>query len=71
LKLEIEKCGSGCQNDSQCSTKNKGATNMNGTKKRNNQQHISITCPEENLAALIGEAKTNFEGIFSTLIITG
>lgn len=40
---------------------------MNGTRKDNNQQSISIRCPEENLAALIAEAKTNFDGIFAAL----
>jgi len=40
---------------------------MNGTRKDNNQQQISIRCPEENLAALIAEAKTNFDGIFAAL----
>jgi hypothetical protein len=40
---------------------------MNGTRKKNNQQLISIKCPEENLAALITEAKTNFDGIFASL----
>lgn len=40
---------------------------MNGTKKGNNQQPISIKCPEENLAALIVEAKTSFDGIFAAL----
>jgi transposase-like protein len=37
------------------------------TRKNNNQQLISIRCPEENLAALIAEAKTNFNGIFEAL----
>lgn len=40
---------------------------MNGTRKKSNQQHISIKCPEETLAALIMEAKTNFDGIFAAL----
>lgn len=40
---------------------------MNGTRKDNNQQQISIRCPEENLAELIAEAKTNFDGIFAAL----
>jgi hypothetical protein len=40
---------------------------MNGTKKDDNQQHISIRCPEENLAALIADAKANFDGIFAAL----
>jgi len=40
---------------------------MNGTRKDSNQQHISIKCPEENLATLISEAKTNFDGIFAAL----
>lgn len=40
---------------------------MNGTKKDNNQQPLSIRCPEEHLAALIVEAKTNFDGIFAAL----
>jgi len=40
---------------------------MNRTRKDNNQQPLSIRCPEENLAALIAEAKTNFDGIFAAL----
>jgi putative transposase len=40
---------------------------MNGTKKKDQQQLISFNCPEENLAALIAEAKENFEGIFAAL----
>lgn len=40
---------------------------MNGTRKNNKQQQISIRCPEENLAALIAEAKTSFEDIFAAL----
>lgn len=40
---------------------------MNGTKNNNQQQFFSLGCPEENLAALIAEAKTNFEGIFAAL----
>ena len=40
---------------------------MNGTKKKDQQQLISLSCPEENLAALIAEAKTSFEDIFAAL----
>ena len=40
---------------------------MNGTKKTSKQQHISLNCPEENLAALIAEAKTSFDDIFAAL----
>ena len=40
---------------------------MNGTKKKDHKQLISLRCPEENLAALIVEAKTNFDGIFAAL----
>ena len=40
---------------------------MNGTKKTSKQQPISLSCPEENLAALIAEAKTSFDDIFAAL----
>lgn len=40
---------------------------MNGTRKKDQQQLISFNCPEENLAALIAEAKTSFEDIFAAL----
>lgn len=40
---------------------------MNGTRKKDQQQLISLNCPEENLAALIAEAKTSFEDIFAAL----
>ena len=38
---------------------------MNGTKKSSRKQLISLRCPEENLAALIAEAKTDFDSIFA------
>ena len=40
---------------------------MNRTKNKSKQQHISLSCPEENLAALIAEAKTSFDDIFAAL----
>ena len=40
---------------------------MNGTKNTSKQQRISLNCPEENLAALIAEAKTSFDDIFAAL----
>ncbi len=40
---------------------------MNRTQKTNNQQHISLHCPEEKIAALIAEAKINFESVFAGL----
>jgi putative transposase len=40
---------------------------MNRTKKDHNQQHISIHCPEEKLAGMIADAKTNFNDIFASL----
>ena len=40
---------------------------MNGTRKKDQPQRISLSCPEENLAALIAEAKTSFDDIFATL----
>ncbi len=40
---------------------------MTGIKKNSRKNLISLRCPEENLAALIAEAKTNFDGIFAAL----
>lgn len=40
---------------------------MNGTKKNNQEQLISLNCPEEKIAALITDAKTSFENIFAAL----
>ncbi|NGX48184.1 MAG: hypothetical protein K1000chlam3_01574, partial [Chlamydiae bacterium] len=40
---------------------------MNSTKKNNQEQPISLACPEEQIAALIAEAKTSFEDIFAAL----
>ena len=40
---------------------------MNGTNNKGRQQPISLSCPEENLAALIAEAKTSFDDIFAAL----
>ncbi len=40
---------------------------MNGTKKKDQQQLISLSCPEEKLAALIAESKTCFDDIFAAL----
>ncbi len=40
---------------------------MNGTRKNSQEQPISLSCPEEKIAALIAEAKTSFEDIFAAL----
>ena len=39
---------------------------MNG-KKTSTQKDISLSCPEENLAALIAEARISFDDIFTAL----
>ena len=40
---------------------------MNHTKKKNQEQHLSLRCPEKELATLIAQAKTDFNGIFASL----
>lgn len=40
---------------------------MNGIKNKKDKQLISLSCPEEKIAALISEAKINFEDIFAAL----
>lgn len=40
---------------------------MNRTRKTNQEQSISLSCPEEKIAALIANAKTSFEDIFAAL----
>jgi hypothetical protein len=40
---------------------------MNSTRKNNQGQFFSLNCPEGKIAALITDAKTNFESIFAAL----
>jgi hypothetical protein len=40
---------------------------MNRTRKNNQEQPISLHCPEEKIASLIAEAKTSFDDIFAAL----
>ena len=40
---------------------------MNHTNKNTQEQHLSIRCPEEEIASLIVQAKADFEGVFASL----
>ena len=40
---------------------------MNRTNKKIQEQHLSLKCPEVEIATLIVQAKTDFEGVFASL----